>query len=684
MALPDEEIPGAENSSPRIGGGKDLLYGWLVGRAAADLGLAQALATSEAQRSAQIKRLEESLLGQIRELCDRQSVSDGSAALDAIRTELCRVDEQQRQLAADRIDVAHLESVVRDQLERFESQIQQRNQVSDGPDLGDIRFELKLLVDRVARAEHSVQQAQNRAPDQPPQVEEIVAQRVAAEFAKIREELLAQLQNLPPAVTIAQTVEARVNEKLDALRAEAGERASMASDLKSIKVELGQISARLSQLEAAPSLAASLTEQEGRWNRELDARVVGLERSALNGVANLSAEITALKSRLEETERTPRIDESLTTRIAALDSNFASVLDSIARRDAELTALTGQLSLLSDQFTELSHSWDGNLARVVALEERLAERFDTDKKIADDVIRLQVEIGVLLNRMSQVELSDQQAQSSCGSQAERAQQIAAELRDDWTALKSDLRQQALLTAQSALANVEENIGAKMALVESALERAQQESQGRNQQWNEIYSELQRIGQRLIQAESSVQQTHALAVDDGARAAELRDRVSNELNALQSRLAEQRVSSVNLENLARELNARIDQQQNQLSRAGALLESRNAEIIDIKAQLQTLVDNDSQSRVTKAAPFTAPGNRSQVPIGVTVELSAVKAPSEPMLPTPKSTSKDPSSLLTSYDAEEVTSGDQKKQLQQRISADIERVRAELRKRAGVSR
>ena len=46
--------------------GKDVLYGWLVGRAAADLGLAQAIAASESQRAEQIKRLEEALLGQPR------------------------------------------------------------------------------------------------------------------------------------------------------------------------------------------------------------------------------------------------------------------------------------------------------------------------------------------------------------------------------------------------------------------------------------------------------------------------------------------------------------------------------------------------------------------------------------------------------------------------------------------
>jgi hypothetical protein len=61
--------------------------------------------------------------------------------------------------------------------------------------------------------------------------------------------------------------------------------------------------------------------------------------------------------------------------------------------------------------------------------------------------------------------------------------------------------------------------------------------------------------------------------------------------------------------------------------------------------------------------------------VTVGLSGLKTPPA---------GSESSSLLQGYDSASDESKDQKKQLQQRISADIERVRAELRKRAGMSR
>jgi hypothetical protein len=80
--------------------GKDVLYGWLVGRAAADLGLAQAIAASEAQRAEQIKRLEEALLGQMRELQNSKATVSGSFVDGA---EVDRLKDQFQQLAAAKL-----------------------------------------------------------------------------------------------------------------------------------------------------------------------------------------------------------------------------------------------------------------------------------------------------------------------------------------------------------------------------------------------------------------------------------------------------------------------------------------------------------------------------------------------------------------------------------------------------
>ena len=690
MGLPDEgkDTPGTAASS--LGGGKDLLYGWLVGRAAADLGLAQALATSEAQRSEQIKRLEESLLGQIRELRKSEPSNDakGSAEIDALKIELQRVSESQQQSASDRIHVEQLEAALRGKLQQCESQIQQQAQGGAGSDLGDIKFELKLMADRIARAEYSVQQAQTQAASQSQRIEEIVADRLKTEMALLRTELAAELASHSPVATIAPSVEARLQEQLDELRAELGQGTRAANVLGGLHDRLAELSQRLGQIESAPSVTASLAEPEGRWSGELDARMARFEQAALSGTADLKAEIAAIETRLDEAKTAApndelavrQLEESVSVRIGELQEQLVTVLGAIDHRDAEIGGLNAQLSMVSGQLAEFTNRSEEHAARTRALESRLNERLEAEEKSASDFGQLQIDMSTLLNRITQLESSYQQAQSSSGAEAQRALQVAEGLRLELAALKGDLGQQAIVTAQSVLANVEEIFGSKVNELQSSLLRAQQDGQGRDARLSEMQSELLVIAQRLVQAESSTQQTHALMVNEAAQSAQLRDGMMSELTALKGQLAEQRASGASIDSLGRELSGRMENLQNQLSQNIAMLESRDAEIAALKTQVQNL----SQNATPKSATPAATVNRLHAPIGVTVGLGGGKAQTDTVTPDVRSTAGEPNTLLQSYDAEADGPKEQKKQLQQRISADIERVRAELRKRAGVSR
>ena len=202
---------------------------------------------------------------------------------------------------------------------------------------------------------------------------------------------------------------------------------------------------------------------------------------------------------------------------------------------------------------------------------------------------------------------------------------------DLAALKADLGQRAIVTAQSILASVEEIFGSKINELQSGLVRTQQEGQERDARLREIAGKQRAIG-------------------------------------------------ASIDGLGQELGARIDHLQNQLRRSMATLESRDAEIAGLKTQVENIV----QSATLKSATPAPSANRLQAPIGVMVGLSDVKGQTETVVPTLKSMAGEPNILLQSYEAEADGSKDQKKQLRQRIAADIERVRAELRKRAGVSR
>ncbi len=300
---------------------------------------------------------------------------------------------------------------------------------------------------------------------------------------------------------------------------------------------------------------------------------------------------------------------------------------------------------------------------------------------AIDVGQLQVDMSMLLNQMTQIELAYQQSQSSSGAEAQRGQQVVEGLLAELATLKAELSQQAIVTAQSILTNVEEIFGPKINELQSCLLRAQQDGEGRDAQLSELQGELRVIAQRLVQTESSTQQTHALLVNETAQSAQLRDSMMGELAALQGQLVEQRASVTSIDSLGRELSARLEILQNQLSQNMATLESRDAEIAALKTQVQNIAQS---ATVLKSATPASTVNRLHAPIGVTVGLGGVKSQTETMKPAPKSAAGEPNSLLQTYDAEADGPKEQKRQLQQRISADIERVRAELRKRAGVSR
>jgi hypothetical protein len=161
------------------------------------------------------------------------------------------------------------------------------------------------------------------------------------------------------------------------------------------------------------------------------------------------------------------------------------------------------------------------------------------------------------------------------------------------------------------------------------------------------------------------------VNEAAQSEQLRVSVTRELATLQGQLVRWQSDGASIESLAEQLNARIVDVQNQWSQKWALLASRDAEIAEIKMQVQNLIGTSSAKNTGQPE---AP-NRPYSPIGVTVGLSGLKTPPA---------GSESSSLLQSYDSASDGSKDQNKQLQQRISADIERVRAELKKRAGMSR
>ncbi len=561
--------------------GNELLYGWLVGRAAADLGLAQALASSDAHYGERIKRMEESLVTQIQELKNNQLSSRDTnanvAELDAIKLTIERLSERQEQVALAQAKLDQLEATVRAKLGEFESQIALPPEGFPGDDLNDFKFELKLLADRVARAEFFTQQGQSSRENT--QVEELVASRVKQESAAIKSQLVAELGRQPPAELITETVDALLQKKFDDVGLE---------QLQAQMITLGEA---LSQLKNTRDNDQQLEAQRREWARGIEA-------------------------------------------------------------------------IIATRLTALNQQW--------------SERIGTYEKSVVDREHLQIEVGALIERVEQMELAYRQTQSNGSTEL---QQVATDLRREMEEFKAELSHHAERASQALIHALEGSVNAKIGELLSALARDRENDQRRDAQLSELQREIRALAERLVRAESSAQQTHALMVNETAQSAQLRDGMNQELTTLQTQLAETQAQGAKIDSMVEQLNARLLELQNQLNQKFAMLAGREADIGDLKIQVQKLIATNA----TQSGALAKTVNRLDAPIGVAVELSGMKSPEKgvPMVK-PDTAANQANTLLQSYDAGARGPTEHEKLLQQRISADIERVRAELRKRAGMSR
>jgi hypothetical protein len=655
----DEQKDSPNPPESHSSGGKDLLYGWLVGRAAADLGLAQALATSEAYHGEQIKRMEESLQAQIRELKDRQqSVGDmygNPAEFDALKSEMGRVRDWQAHFAAEKARVDQLEATIREKLNEFDGGSQQNSERVSSGDFNDLKFELKIIADRIARAEFSTQQA----------LEQLMRRVDALESSPSSVERITEEQRRW-AETIEQRLKARISELADELRQELR----------------GSGDARMEPNAPAADMAV-FADRIGR-----------LERTVLVGTDNFGAEIGAIKNRLNELVDSAlgeeqigkKIDEAISARIDPVHEKLSMALGIFENRDIEIKELHGKLRGLANEVSQLVNRGDDQAeretkraqwareieesisARMAELGNRLGETISRLETSKADRERFQFEVNALVNRLEVVEIGHQQMQSLRGAEVE---QVVAALRAELAALDAELRRHAAATSQALIQAVKGTFDAKLGELQDGFAREQQSGESREAVLHELQEEIQKLTQRLALSESSAQQTHALMVNEAAQSEQLRESVTRELATLQGQLVRWQSDGASIDSLAEQLNARIIDVQNQWSQKWALLASRDAEIAEIKMHVQNLIGTSAAKNTGQPE---AP-NRPYSPIGVTVGLSGLKS-----LPA----GSESGSLLQSYDSASDGSKDQKKQLQQRISADIERVRAELRKRAGMSR
>lgn len=327
-----------------LGKGKDVLIGWLVGRAGADLGLAQALAASYAERGqpgretegelaslngatreqphmvtsaeSSIKEVEERLESKIEEMHDQltkqgEMLQSWYAELrEVFRTELSVLQGELREVQ-DRLDAQHstndksigdLQAKLKENYERFENGHEELDQINS---------QVNAIAQRLAQAETTIQQAQALASSGSHEMQQAV-ESLKSEIAALK----IQLSQSPATDERPDFLLRELEERLEAKIQDTQHELTKARDdsevrdsqlEESLRAELALVQSVRSDQAAAESLIHAAEERFAGSIHDLEIRLAG----ALEMLDSHGAEITTLKAQARSVAFAPCSESSL-------------------------------------------------------------------------------------------------------------------------------------------------------------------------------------------------------------------------------------------------------------------------------------------------------------------------------------------------------------------------------------
>lgn len=587
--------------------GKDVLYGWLVGRAAADLGLAQAIAASEAQRAEQIKCLEAALLGQMRELQNSQATFSGSsvdgAEVDRLKDQFQQFGERQNFLEAQQLTIGQIEAQLSAKIVELQAQIEQPPAAAASAEVNALRAEMAGFAERLAQAEACA--TREPAPVDSRPVEEQIAVVVREQTEELKTQLFEHLQRQTAVGYELKTIETAFQQKLDGLKQEIREKAALLrlrdGELSELRVQLARVEQRLNQVAATPPLETSASEREAEralWQRDFDER--------------------------------------LSVRLRELGDEIRVKLHGVTSAKVDQEQFHGETMALTARIAQLEHS-------------------------------------------------HQEANSGAAVEAREAYQATVALRGEIAALKATLvEQQSTQSNDGLIRSVEEMLRGQVHELHNQIAQNQRGGLEWEKQIKDLRVDLQSLMQRQIQSESLAQQTHARETQETAQ---ICGGLKSDLLAIEAQLNEQRSRDAALQGMEETLNLRLREIHSQLAQGMSALDQRDGELRDLKNQVQHLAQQVGQSgQAASFASLSRPDPVSAIPAvapssGVMSGLQAAE-----LRPMAAAGSADTMpNLLQPVVPGNGHATDQSKispiDLHDRLSAEIERKRAELREKSG---
>jgi chromosome segregation ATPase len=625
----DDGTDKPSNAQPgNAGASKDVLFGWLVGRAAADLGLAQALAASEAQHADKFKQLEASLLAQIQELQHSPNAPFGAAnqssELEQLKAAMQSIFERMGGLESLAQQFADAPDLLKHEMARLEAEWGTRQSLVEG----QYSRSEKVASDLVAR----VEQLENQEPAKPEGLD-----RAISEIVDLKLALQSLTDHIARVDLATQTIQTHTVSEIERTEKFASE--FIKEESAALKAEVFQ---RLRDYAPTDAIVQRLDEQGQKRADELRE---GIEQNT-SSLARLAADQGALRSDLQ------RFSERLETMPMALAVDFATERDRLNHEVDDRVAV------------RLREFADAIRQEVSAVEELKVDRGHVD-----------TEINSLADRMAHIEGAIEQATTG--------------VRLELSSIKTELSQQQsqLQPAAALLQNVEETLRTKIAAIQDYLAHEQQSFRTRDLQQREFETQLQRLAQRLRETESTVQQTHALMINETAQAAQQREGLMTELITLRTQLGDAPARYAVMDRFEENLQAKFSDLQNQLAQNAATVDRRDSELRDLKAQVQSLIEQVAQAETGLASSEFSMAERVPESPAVSLELITTNAPPEnrpSMVASRLAVAARAAHRLAGGEGPRdllVEGEDPVKSLQERMSADIERARAELREKSG---
>src|SRR3990172_8375876 len=241
--------------SPRenqMGKGKDMLVGWLVGKAGVDFGVAQALAASDAQAAEQLKRLEETLVARISELQKEQKIGgeipEGYVReLSALQAELQGFAKRMSLVEAAGQQTERFGNQLRGEIAALKAElVEQQGRLQPADSV--IRRVEEALGTRIQESQDQIAKAQGRLDGRETQLKEAFSAELIALHAQLgeRQDRLdarhSTIEKLLKNVCAnLQALEGWLSDKLRVIESSSGELGQIKSDMRAVAQRMAEV-----------------------------------------------------------------------------------------------------------------------------------------------------------------------------------------------------------------------------------------------------------------------------------------------------------------------------------------------------------------------------------------------------------------------------------------------------------